>query len=178
MGAHFKRNWYWYLVIGLLATGNLYFYSGREWAQRQAKIQLEEEQIVCNDKIATISEQNHVDEIKRQSSFYASLVRDFIYTKSWSPLRDQLDNLVKETLITQVDFVQADGQVEISTNKRIEGDNAKENLPANLFSQDAKVYTHKTAQGYLLSVPVYHQTFYMGRLLIQHSLLTVNVVQK
>ena len=104
MGAHFKRNWYWYLVIGLLTAGNIYFYTGKKWAQRQAKIQLEEEQIICNDKIATITEQNHVEEIKRQSSFYASLVRDPIYGKSWSELRNQLENIVRETMITQIDY--------------------------------------------------------------------------
>lgn len=178
MGAHFKRNWYWYLLIALLSAGNIYFYSGKKWSERRAKIQMEEEQIACNDKIATITEQNHIEEIKRQSSFYASLVREPIYSKSWAELRNQLENIMRETMITQIDYIHADGKIEISTNKRVEGDNAKENLPSNLFSEDSNVHTHKTAQGYMLSVPVYYQTIYLGRLLMQHSLLTANVVQK
>jgi hypothetical protein len=175
MGAHFKRNWYWYLVIALLSAGNIYFYSGKKWSEQQAKNKLEEAEIACNDKIATITEHNHVEEIKRQSAFYESLVRDPIYRKSWSELRDQLENIVRETMITQVDYVGTDGKIEISTNTRVEGDNAGENLPAILFSQDAVVHVHKTSQGYLLSVPVYHQSVFLGRLLMQHSLLTANV---
>ena len=178
MRAHFKRNWIWYLIIGLLCAGNVYFYSGKKWSEHQAKIRIEQEQIACNDKIATITEQNHIEEIKMQSTFYASLVRDNISDKSWSALRQQLDNIVRETRITQIDYVRADGKIELSTNNQVEGNNVQENLPSNLFSQDATVHTHRTAQGYMLSVPVYHQAIYLGRLLMQHSLLTANVMQK
>jgi len=175
MKDHFKKNWLWYLIILLLLGGNLYFYTAKKWSEHQAKISLDEARIECSDKITTITEQNHIEEIKRQGSFYASLVRENIYEKSWSEVRRSLEAIVKETMITQVDFVLPDGEIGVSTNKRMEGDLADKNLPKNLFGQDATVHAHKTDQGYLLSTPVYQRNMYLGRLLMQHSLVTSNV---
>ncbi|MCB0685645.1 MAG: hypothetical protein KDC53_03945 [Saprospiraceae bacterium] len=175
MKNHFKRNWFWYLIIVILLGGNLYFYAGKKWSERQSKIKLDEAQITCNDKIATITEQNHVEEIKRQASFYASLVRDDIYKKSWSDVRNTLTNIVRETMITQIDFVTTDDEIEVSTNRKSEGGVPSNDLPKNLFSEDASVHIHKNEQGYLLSVPVYDNNMFLGRLLMQHSLLTSNI---
>ena len=175
MKGHFKKNWFWYMMILLLLGGNLYLYTAKIWSERKAKIAQEEAAIECNDRIATITEQNHIEEIKRQASFYASLVREDIYEKSWSAVRKSLENIVKETMITQVDYVQPDGEIEVSTNKRMEGNPVNENLPTNLFGQNATVHAYKTEQGYLLSAPVYQNNMYLGRLLMQHSLVTSNV---
>lgn len=175
MRSHLKKNWLWYLIIILLAGTNLYLYAGKKWSERQARIRLEEAGIECNDRIATITEQNHLEEIKRQGSFYASLVNQNVFEKNWDEVRNTLQNIVRETMITEVNFVQTDKDIKVSTNSEKEGDPIDKNLPENLFSADAVIHAQKTDRGYLLSVPVYHENAYLGRLLMLHSLLTSNV---
>lgn len=178
MKSHLKRNWLWYLITVLLMIGNLYFYASKKWSEQQAKIKLDESMIECNDKIATVTEQNHLGEIKAQGSFYASLVREGIYEKSWSTVRNSLENIVRETMITRVDYVSADGDIEISTNKRLEGDAVGEDIPKNLFGENTSVHAYRNNEGYLLSVPVYVNNMYLGRLLMQHSTSTSNVAPR
>lgn len=178
MKAHFKKNWFWYLVILLLAGGNIYFYFATKWTEHQTKIKLEEAEIECNDRIATITEQNHLEEIKRQGSFYVSLVNTSIEEENWEKTREILENIVKETLITRIDFVLPDQQIKASTNRKAEGGDVGKDLPANLFTVDAATHVQKTDQGYLLSIPVYDKNVYSGRLLMEHSLLTSNIAPR
>lgn len=178
MKSHLKRNWFWYLIIVALTTGNIYFYSSKKWSEYQAKTKLDEAMIECNDKIATIIDQNHIEEIKAQASFYASLVREDIYEKSWSTVRKSLENIVRETMITRVDYVTPDGDIEVSTNKRMEGDPVAEDIPKNLFGENTAIHAYKNEEGYLLSVPVYENNMYLGRLMMQHSVLTSNITPR
>lgn len=176
--SHFKRNWLWYLVIFTLAGGNIYLYTAMKWSERQARIQLEEEQIACNTKISTITEQNHIEEIKRQGTFYASLLRSDIYEKSWDDAREMMNQIVKETSMTGIQYVLPDRRIELSTDRIMEGEDVTKDLPATLLNEDTTISVQKTVFGYTLSVPVFENNQYLGRLLFHHSELNANIAPK
>lgn len=175
---HFKRNWLWYLVIFTLAVGNIYLFTAKKWSERQARIQLEEEQISCTTKITTITEQNHIEEIKRQAVFYASLLRTDIFEKSWDDAREMMNQIVKETSMTGIQYVLPDRSIELSTDRIMEGEDVTKDLPATLLNEDTTIYVQKTTFGYTLSVPVFENNQYRGRLLFHHSQLTANIAPK
>lgn len=175
MKAHFRRNWFWYLLIIALGAGNLYQYSSSKWSARQAKLLLEKEQIDCNNRIAIISGQNHIDAIKREAAFYTSLVRNDLSRKSWDEALATIQQIVRETLVTDIEFVLPDGKISLATNRMLEGTDAAGDLPNTLFSADRTIHVYQTTEGHLISVPVFESGEYLGRLIVHHSLSNANI---
>lgn len=178
MKEHFKKNWFWYFIILLLACGNIYFYAGKQWALHHSDTLLDNEQIACTEKIATIVEQNEVEQLKSQSSFYAAYLSADLVDKDWSDARAKMDLIVKNTFITDVEFVRSDGEIELASNRKREGINGKVKLPGNLFSAGRSIPVHTTDLGHVASVPIYNGEAIVGRLLLYHSKSTSNIAPK
>jgi hypothetical protein len=175
MKTHYKRNWFWYFLLFILGAGNLYQYSISKWSARQAKLLLEKEQIDCNNRIAIISGQNHIDAIKREAAFYASLLRNDLSRKSWDEALAMTQQIIRETPVTGIEFVLPDGKIRLATNRILEGTDATKDLPGALFSTDGTIHVFQTAEGHLISVPVFENGEYLGRLIIRHSLSNANI---
>ena len=178
MKEHFKKNWLWYFIILILAIGNIYFYAGKKWAIHHSETLLDDEQIACTEKIATIVEQNEVEQLKSQSSFYAAYLTDDLVEEAWKDARAKMDLIVKNTFITDVEFVLSDGEIELASNRKREGINGKAKLPGNLFSASASIPVHSTDLGHIASVPIYKDETIVGRLLLYHSKSTSNIAPK
>ncbi len=162
----------------LLAGGNVYFSLSKKWVEREGRIALEEEQILCNDKIATVAEHEMVEALKRQSSFYASLINEDVIDGLWRDVRETLQQIVKETLVTEVQFVQNDGKVKVSSTKSHEGDALQESAMKAMLSNDLKTHVQKTEIGHTISVPITEGSTILGRLLVYHSQLNSNLAPK
>lgn len=175
MKTHFKRNWFWYFLLFILGAGNLYQYSVFRWSARQAKLLLDKEQIDCNNRIAIITGQNHIDAIKREAAFYASLLRNDLAQKSWDKALAMTLQIVRETPVTGIEFVLPDGKIILATNRILEGTDATKDLPDTLFSRDETIHVYQTPEGHLISVPVFEIGEYQGRLIIHHSLSNANI---
>jgi len=176
--SHLKRNWYWYLPILLLAGGNIYFSLSKKWVQREARIALEREQISCNDKVATVAEHEKVEALKLQSAFYASLLNEDVRDGLWRDVRETMQHIVKETLATEVQFVQNDGKVKVSSTKGNEGNKLEESAIKAMLTDDLKTHVQKTEYGHTISVPISEGSTILGRLLVYHSQLNSNLAPR
>ncbi len=175
MGTHFKKNWLWYTIIILLLIGNLYFFATKKWSEREAKIRHDELEIECSDRITTVTEQNYVEYLKRQSDFFTTYLSPELEDKSHRDLREKMREIVAKTRVTAIEFVSPEGEIHTATDRRTEGDPVDEDFPSILFSNDEVIHTHQIDQGYLISVPVYQRSNYQGRLLVYHSELNSNI---
>ncbi|NND31845.1 MAG: hypothetical protein HKN76_04585 [Saprospiraceae bacterium] len=175
MKEHFKKNAIWYVVILLLSAGNLYFYLGKKWEVEHCENRLDEEQIACTEKIATIVEQNEIEQLKSQSTFYAVYLSEDLTDEAWKTAREKMELIVRNTFITEIEYVSSSGEVELASNAKREGANAKKELPGNLFSAGRSIPVYTTEQGHISSVPIYNGDAIVGRLLLYHTKATSNV---
>lgn len=174
MKPHFKRNWFWYLLIILLLIGNAYFYIGRQQALKKANEAEIAAQETFNKRLAETKVELEALQVEKDVRFYASLLLDDIYNRRWTQAKRQMKHIVSNSNVLSVDYLQPDGDITVSTLPR-EGENGKNIFSEKMLTSEMKINREDATNGEMLSVPLQYKDMDLGRLIIHYSSQTMNM---
>ena len=174
MKPHFKRNWFWYLLIILLLAGNAYFYLGKQQALKKANEAEIAAQENFNKRLAETKVELEAVQIEKDVQFYASLLLDDIYNRRWTQAKGQMKHIVSHSNVLSIDYLQPDGDITVSTLPR-EGENGKNIFSEKMLTSEIKINREDATNGEMLSVPLQYKDMELGRVIIHYSNQTMNM---
>ena len=174
MKPHFKRNWFWYLLIILLLAGNAYFYLGKQQALKKANEAEIAAQENFNKRLAETKVELEAVQIEKDVQFYASLLLDDIYNRRWTQAKRQMKHIVSHSNVLSIDYLQPDGDITVSTLPR-EGENGKNIFSEKMLTSEIKINREDATNGEMLSVPLHYKDMELGRVIIHYSNQTMNM---
>ena len=177
MKSHFTRNWLWYILTFLLIVGNIYFYIGKQLADKEADEAIVNAEQTFNARLAESKEELESVKVLEDAQFYASLLIEDIYNRRWTQTKQQMKHIVSHTNVLSMDYLQPDGDISVSTLPR-EGQNGKNLFSDQLLTSEMKINREPATNGELLSIPLNYRGMDLGRVIIHYSNQDMNIAPK
>ncbi|MDH3244690.1 MAG: hypothetical protein OEM26_08755 [Saprospiraceae bacterium] len=168
MKQHLKRNWFWYGLILTLSAVSLYFNLKKEVEVKEIEKKLETERIEWRDAIAQARFQVASEHLHYVGKTFSWAVRGNILRKNLDEASQIIEQMVKEPRIKVVDYIEKNGRIKLSSDKKREGQRYREYYPKNTTEREY-VFVDQQVQSWIISAPVMSLSKRVGTIVFSYD---------